>query len=367
MPEDLLVETRARRPCQTQETSFRSVWGLPPLREEGYPAAMEGPTLLVDTSFLGDVVCAEPMIGAVVERYGRPVDFLTSPGPAALLEGHPHLRETLVFEKRGSDRGISGLLRAARRLRERHYARAICSHRSWRSALLLRLARIPIRIGFDNAAGSRLFTDRVAYREELHEIERNLALVGIEGWRRPRLYPSPDARAKAAELAPPGRFIALAPGSIWATKRWTEAGFREVARTLVREGTPTVLLGGPEDGELCERIANASGAVSLAGKTDLLGSLAVLERAAAVVTNDSAPLHLGVAADIPVVALFCSTSPSFGFAPRGENDIVVEVGGLDCRPCGIHGHNRCPERHFRCAEEIAAEHVLEAVRRVAGG
>ena len=100
-------------------------------------------TLLVDTSFLGDVLCAEPAVRVAAEKYDGEVDFLTSPGGAQMLRNHPQLGEVIVYDKRKADRGLFGMLRLAKSLRQKKYARVICSHRSWRTALLLKLAKIP--------------------------------------------------------------------------------------------------------------------------------------------------------------------------------------------------------------------------------
>jgi len=327
-------------------------------------------TLLADTSFLGDVLCAEPLVRAVARRHGPPVDFLAAPGGAAILEGHPDLREILVFDKRGADRGLRGLLGMARRLRRRRYARVLCTHRSWRTALLLRLAGIPERVGFEGAAGAWLYTRRIPYRRELHEVERNLAFVGGGPWERPRMYPGAADRERAAALAPPAPFVTLAPGSIWATKRWPEEHFRALVDALTARGLGVVLLGGPGDRELCARLAatgHGERVRNLAGETSLRESAALLEGAAALVSNDSAPMHLGVAAGIPVLALYCSTVPAFGFSPRGPRDLVLEVEGLPCRPCGIHGRRACPEGHFRCGRDLVPEGVLAALDTLLDG
>jgi heptosyltransferase-2 len=181
------------------------------------------------------------------------------------------------------------------------------------------------------------------------------------------MFPSDEERARAEALVPERGFVAVAPGSIWATKRWPAVSFQELVRELTQAEQSVVLVGGPDDRELCADIAaggsEGPGAViDLSGQTSLRESYAVLERAACLVTNDSAPMHLGVAAGIPVVALFCSTVPAFGFAPRGPRDVVLEVDGLDCRPCGIHGHPECPQQHFRCGRDLQVATVLSAVQ-----
>ncbi len=327
------------------------------------------PGLVVDTSFLGDVLCVEPLVRRLAEqRSGAPLDVLTTPAAAPLLEGNPAVREVLRFDKRGADRGLRGLLRTARRLRARGYGAVWCTHRSWRTAALLALARIPERVGFDDASGAWLYTRRVPYRKDLHEVERNLLFAGGGAWERPRVFPTAEERARAAELAPAGPFVALAPGSVWATKRWPREHWQELAVRLVGAGLGLALVGAPDEAEDCAAVAAAArraapeaAVADLAGRTSLRESHALLERAACVVANDSLPMHLGVAAGAPVVALYCSTVPEFGFAPRGPRDLALGVDGLDCRPCGIHGHHACPRGHFRCGWELTPDRVAAAV------
>ncbi len=86
-----------------------------------------------------------------------------------------------------------------------------------------------------------------------------------------------------------------------------------------------------------------------------------MSRAAVLVTNDSAPLHVAAAVGTPIVAIFGPTVPAFGFAPRGPRDAVVEHPDLPCRPCSAHGPRTCPLGHHRCMKEIAVDQVLHAI------
>ncbi len=307
------------------------------------------------------------MVRAAAEKWAGPVDFLTSPGGAQMLQNHPQLRQVLVYDKRGTDRGLRGLLRLAKRLRGHQYARVLCSNRSWRTALLLRLAAIPIRVGYDNAAAAWCYTQRIPYPQNKHEIERCLALLGGGAWQRPRMYPTPAERDVAAQKVTSCNYLVVAPGSIWATKRWPASHFAQVMRVLLDDGIAVVLIGGPDDRKLADELVALSGGgpglVDLVGQTNLRESYAVLAKAACLLTNDSAPMHMGVAAGIPVVALYCSTVPAMGFAPQGPQDVVLEVRDLDCRPCGAHGHPQCPRQHFRCGQGLSPEVVLAALRQ----
>jgi len=73
---------------------------------------------------------------------------------------------------------------------------------------------------------------------------------------------------------------------------------------------------------------------------------------------------MGVAMETPVIAIFGATDPKFGFAPRGRYDAVVETRGLPCRPCSIHGGERCPIGTFECMRAISPGMVLERVHQV---
>src|SRR5207244_4391835 len=121
-------------------------------------------------------------------------------------------------------------------------------------------------------------------------------------------------------------FVALAPGSIWGTKRWP--GYVELAAAL---DAPVVVVGGREDAALAEAVAAAAPGRghNAAGALGLRGSAALIGRAAVLVTNDSAPLHLATAMGTPVVAIFGPTVPAFGFGPWGARYRIVEHPALE--------------------------------------
>ena len=92
--------------------------------------------------------------------------------------------------------------------------------------------------------------------------------------------------------------------------------------------------------------------------------MVLLRHASVLVSNDSGAMHIGQAAGVPIVALFGSTAPSLGYAPRGNGNRLLGVEGLDCRPCGRHGARRCPRGHWRCMLDLSTGRVEEAVRDI---
>ncbi len=325
-------------------------------------------SLVIQTAFLGDVVLTTPLLTALAERHG-PVDVVTTPAAAPLLETHPAVRRVVPYDKQGADRGWRGLRRQARRLRAEDYDLAYLPHRSLRTALLARLAGIPRRIGFHDG-WPLLYTGVRRRPAEGHEIDRLLALADVKPKHQtpPTLGLTLADHAAAAHLLQESRlgggpFVVLAPGSIWGSKCWPHSGALAL-RLAERWGV--VLIGGPGDAGLGEKIGAAvtragGRVVNACGRLSLRESAALIAKAAVLVTNDSAPLHFAQAVGTPTVALFGPTLPSFGFAPRGPRDVALGVEGLPCRPCSRHGPPACPLGHHRCMNDLTVERVLLAI------
>lgn len=332
--------------------------------------------LVFHTAFPGDIVLTLPLLQRIRSAFPRAqVGMVTIPLAAEVLLHHPAVDERIIYDKRAGQRGLRAMVALGGRLRRSCYDVAIVPHRSLRSALICRLARIPRRIGFSTSAGSALFTDRVPDDRTAHEIMRNLALLGplgvaTGGMELPALYPDGADRAAVdgfLALHPAllsRRLVAVAPGSVWNTKRWPAGRFARLVRLLLDRSIAVVLVGGVADRPLCDEIQTAAkgeGLASAAGAFSLLQSAELLRRCAVCVTNDSAPMHLAGAVRTPVVALFGATVPEFGFGPTGAADIVVQTDGLSCRPCSIHGGRVCPIGTFDCMERITAEEVFRHV------
>ena len=334
----------------------------------GSAARVAAPSsLVIQTSFLGDVVLTTPLLTHLATL--GPVDVVTTPAGSALLENHPAVRHVIRYDKRGAQKGVGGFRSLAAQLRAERYGAAYLAQGSWRSAALAWLARIPVRIGFDTSAGAMLYTEQVVYRSDLHHATRLLQLSpgdAAPGDPRPTLYPGDGDRSAVNALlatAPFGnaRFVALAPGSVWATKRWP--GFTALAAQIPSQ-YGIVIAGGSEDGELAREIVSQAPerALDATGRLPLLASAELIGRAAGLITNDSLPQHLASAMGTPTVTIYGPTLPAFGFGPLAPRHAIVEhPPGLECRPCSAHGPQRCPRGHFRCMREISAATVFASL------
>ncbi len=330
-------------------------------------------SLVVQTSFLGDVVLTTPLVRELARR--GPVDVVVRPDAAAVLAGHPDVRRLAVYDKRGRDAGVGGLWRLARQLRAGGpYAAAYMAQGSPRSAALALLAGCRERVGFDTSRHARpLYTRVVRFRRDRHHAERLWALAApaadpertpTEAEVGPRLYPGAAERAAVdallGDFAGAGEFVAFAPGSVWATKRWPY--YAELGAELAADW-PVVVVGGPGDRELAAAIVAAcppARALDATGRLSLLASAELIARARLLVTNDSAPLHLASAAGTPTVAIFGPTVPAFGFGPLAPGSVTAGVEDLPCRPCDPHGPRVCPLGHWRCMRDQAPAVIVRA-------
>ncbi len=153
--------------------------------------------------------------------------------------------------------------------------------------------------------------------------------------------------------------IALFPGSVWATKKWTVEGFGIVAQRLIQQGFRVCIMGGPDDLKDALAIQNfAPSAEVLAGQMSLFESAQSISQFDLVICNDSAPAHMASSLQRPVLCIFGPTVLDFGFRPWNDESQVIEM-QLSCRPCGPHGHARCPLGHHNCMKNIEADIVYE--------
>ena len=161
--------------------------------------------------------------------------------------------------------------------------------------------------------------------------------------------------------------IGINPGSIWPTKRWSvsrlracdsnPAGTARLRRASFRGSRrPPSRVGSPET-QRRTRQSTWSENIALAELPAAIGLCNVF------ITNDSGPMHIAAARNVPTVAIFCATTPSLGFYPYSDKAIVLEA-AIPCRPCTSHGGRRCPLGTEDCIRMIRPEHVVEAVERL---
>ena len=347
--------------------------------------------LVVQTAFIGDVVLATALLETLHQQYPQAaIDVVVRKGNESLFNEHPFINELIVWDKK-QDKYLNWLS-ILKKIRAKHYDVLINLQRFAATGLWTVLSNANTTIGFDKNPFSFLFTHKVKHDvtgNGVHEINRNHALISSLGalpLAMPKLYPTKSDYEKV-KLYQAEKYITIAPASVWFTKQFPLTAWVSLINELKFEG-PIYILGGSADKDLGDKIINevvslhskafnatsttsnnstaSIKIINLSGELGFLASAALQQKAVLNYVNDSAPMHFCSAVNAPVVAIYCSTIPAFGFGPLSTNSFVVETQSqLACRPCGLHGKKQCPLGHFNCAQSIENAQLIAPLLQMA--
>ncbi|MGB5850517.1 MAG: glycosyltransferase family 9 protein [Ignavibacteriaceae bacterium] len=313
--------------------------------------------LIVRLSSLGDILLTTPLIRSIKIRYPRiKIDFVVREEYKDLLLLNPHLRNILIYN---NDEDKLKILK--NKICENNYDLIIDLQNNLRSWLLLKCygssavgfkknninkfllvhfkinklknaKQIPVRYASTlgnfqlDDKGLQLITNKI----------QNPVLNGIEN------------------------LVGICPGSKHYTKMWPEEYFIQLGKLLNENGFKIVLFGGNDDIKVCERISSKlSSAINLCNDNNILQTAADMKCCKFIYCNDSGLMHTATAVNIPVIAFFGSTVKEFGFTPYNSKNLILENNSLSCRPCTHIGRDSCPEKHFKCMEEITPKSAFE--------
>lgn len=309
--------------------------------------------LIIQTAFIGDVILATALIESLHNKFSAAsIDFCLRKGNEGILDQHPKVNQIFIWDKKESkNKNLLGILK---KIKKNNYDLVITPQRFFSAGLLTAFSGAKVKVGFKKNPLSIFFTK--SFEHEIgngtHEIERNHELISfIEGIKpsKPKLFPPTEIPVELVS-----NYITISPSSVWFTKAFPVEQWIKLCDALPNH--VVYIIGGPGDKDLAEKIISSSSnknLISLCGKLSLLESAAVLKNSTMNYVNDSAPLHLCSATNAPVCAIFCSTTPKFGFTPTSDVSYIVEVEEkLPCKPCGLHGKRECPLKHFKCGFDI---------------
>ena len=329
--------------------------------------------LVIRVDGIGDLLNSTPAISLLRENYpSAEITVLARPLNAPVLIGNPDVDRTLVFERAGKHRGFKAQLQFYRELRRERFQLVVAMQTAMWSHLVAFLSGAPYRLG----RYQKRFRSTLTHawhgkypKGETHEVDRNLELVRLicegEGNRKLifHLFPDEITNAKAKltswNIGDDAFLIGIHPGGSSFDKRWPEEQYAELTDRLARQYNATILLlRGPEEAELVHNIQEAmqSNAITYAPETIReLGAL--LSCCNVIVCNDSGPMHLAAALDVPTVAIFGPTD-YVAWHPLSENASIVRR-DMPCWPCSAH---KC-KIGWECTKKLPIEMVWDATTR----
>ena len=328
--------------------------------------------LIRAVNWIGDAVMTTPAVDTIRANFpGAEITLLANPAISPLFTPYHGVDRVITFDRNGPHRGVIGRLRLAAELRKHSFDLAIMFPNSFDAALVPFLAGIPLRLGKDSDARGLLLTHRyprALQRPDSHQVLNYLTMLeyfGLQpGKARLRLQTSAsedgdlEALLAGRGIGPKDLVLGINPGATFGSaKRWYPDRFAETARELARRwGARVVITGGPGETGMASVIEELLGGecVNLAGATSVRQLLALIKRCDFFITNDSGPMHIAAAFDVPLVAIFGPTDhrTTSAFFDRG----VIVRRGAACAPCMLR---ECPTDH-RCMTAVSAAEVIEA-------
>ena len=331
---------------------------------------------IIQTAFIGDVVLSTALLESLHVQFPNAViDLIVRKGNEGLVKDHPFIHEVIIWDKQNNK--YKNWWDVLLKLRKNKYDVLINVQRFAATGLWMLFSKAKTTIGFNKNPFSFFFTHSVVHTIQNaahHEIDRNHLLtvpLGVIPKAKPKLYPTyaDYEKVKPYQIVP---YICIAPASVWFTKQFPVDQWIRWVNELSFEGN-VFLLGGPGDMNISKKIetgfiktaSSQKKLINLTGQLSLLASAALQEKAVLNYVNDSAPMHFASAMNAPVVAIYCSTVPDFGYGPLSTNSFVVQTNQqLNCRPCGIHGKKQCPAGHFNCAYQIQMQQLQAPLQKM---
>jgi len=333
--------------------------------------------LIIRLSHVGDVIHTLPLLHALRTTYPNAhISWLGEDLVSPILFHLDELDEPIILPrtrlKRGVLPGAKMLDGLRRRLKSRRFDVAIDAQNLTKSAVWSWLAGCRLRIGFVPPEGRELspwLNNRLVrpHTDLKHVVDMNMSLLeplGVSD-RSVHFHLPIHDRAKRRmaewlnEVSPGEPPILLSPGAGWETKRWPAERFGLLADQLAGEtGRRVVVIWGPNEKELCDEVLSASRSPSViaAPPTDLLEMTELVRLSRLLVTNDTGPLHIAVAVQVPTVSIWGPTDPERN-GPYGSDHQVV----LSDVPCRFCWSTICrAEEEMCCMKGISVEGVLKA-------
>ena len=319
--------------------------------------------LVIQTAFLGDLILSTTLFKKIKLKHpDSHITLIVNKGTEQILSNNPNIDTILPVDKKQTFKNPLKFIKFLFELQKENFSICYSPHFSHRSSLISFFSGAKIRIGYKESGFGFLHTK--TYPRPLrgvHEVQKLLQLVDSVGLERPEIFLNKEVNGEIkSKMENVSEFIVVAPSSIWETKRMPIEKFIELVRQIL-ENTPytPVIIGSKNDKYLSDQIVNVHGSkvVDMTGRTNLMELSYIISKAKCVISNDSSPIHIASAFNIPTLAIFGATITDFGYTPLSERHTISEV-SLECRPCGIHGGNICPKQHFRCMMDQNIEEIF---------
>ncbi len=332
--------------------------------------------LIIRLSAIGDVVFSSPLIKALRRRYpAAKISWMVEPAAAPLLKNNPDIDELIIWPKDEwkqlwKQRKYLTLLRALgllrKRLKEKQFDLAIDLQGLLKSGIWALWSDAPVRIGLGSKEASARFMTQVISRQgddprigsEYYHLAQEMKL-DLDDFAMD-IALSDEDEAYAAEFREKGEYAVICPFTTRPQKHWLASRWSELAQQIMAQrGVPVIMLGGPGDVAAAADIqAENDKIVNLVGKSSLTQTAAIIKQSALLIGVDTGLTHMGIAFNVPTLALFGSTCP---YTDTTHENARVLYHKMECSPCR---RNPSCEGDFSCMKKITVDEIMRNIREV---
>ncbi len=321
--------------------------------------------LVIRLSSLGDILLTSPLLKEIRKQFHEcKIDFLVKKEFVQAIEFNPYLNDILIYK-------VENTSSLRESIRQVNYDYILDLQNNLRSRRLLIGIRTKVYRFKKPTLKKFLF---VHFKLNLLKEKISVAKRYIDSFPVIRAgelkldfyYPKEkdiETDSKIPKNIINKKIIGICPGSKHFTKRYPSELFSKLIDKLSQMGYSVFLFGGKDDAEICSQLTREkTGVVNLHNDNDLYSTAALMKKCSAVISNDSALMHLSCSLDIPTVAIFGSTVAEFGFFPLNKKSVIIENKDLNCRPCTHIGREDCPKKHFKCMKDISHEMITSKLQ-----
>jgi len=345
-------------------------------------------TIMLKTGGLGDLLMLTPSIRAYKKSFpDEKIVFLIGKSNEQTLQNNPYINQIIpvddsAFFKGGFLRKLLSSLRLIQIIKNYKPQHLFIFHRDWRWNLVAFLSRIRQRYGFKRDFKGKFLTESVEASIEEHEIQKYLNVCALRPGFTPdgvemEIFPSIGDQTFVEELFSDltgnKKYIAMSPGGAANIKeemdirRWPLNYYKMLVRFILNKTDGSILLIGAESDNSFneELLVDQQRVFNLAGKTTIAQTYLTLQRCRVFITHDSGPMHIGAAAQIPVIGLFGPTYPVEKYPLTHPLSLYIWEGSkLTCSPCYKDGNfPECPYDK-KCMRLISPEEVFERLLKI---
>lgn len=340
---------------------------------------------IIHTAFIGDIVLTGLLIEGLYQTKHE-IIFFTKSKTSQIVQNDQRISKVVILNKPNNFKRFFFLKQMIAQIRAEHLDVLICPHRSLTTTLCAYFSGVPLTIGFQNATLSGLYKITKPYEQDMHEYLRYFSLIPdticdratldlVRQIGRPILRPKKISTQSNIYNENKEYFI-IALGSVWASKKYISSYMLEICEYIL-SAYPTLtcyLTGDQNDTELCEKFlkninkSHKTRVINTAGQLNIPHFLNIIQHAKFILSNDSSPLHLASAFNVPIIAFWGPTSSEVGFGPLSEKQLVISHKtlfghNLPCQPCGTHGAKKCPKKHHLCMKKMTPQLVIPKIKQ----